>query len=90
MGDLFEVLEKKRITLPENVDSVLTGCKSFKIFNSVRELAAVAVGDDGNNSYEVKYSILTLILGKRIRYIPRIPEIAPLAPIIGIIESVPT
>jgi len=36
---------------------VLRGCKSYKTFDTVRQLAAIAVGDADSNSYEVKYSI---------------------------------
>ena len=57
MGDLFEILAGKRINLPDNVNLVLRGCKSYKAFDTVRQLAAVAVGGTDSNSYEVKYSI---------------------------------
>ncbi len=56
MGDLFNKLEKKRISLPNDVLVVLEGCKSFTIFDTVRQLAGAAVGGD-NNSYEVKYQV---------------------------------
>jgi len=57
MGDLFEILERKRVNLPENVNLILRECISYKAFDTVSELAAVAVGDEDSNSYEVKYSI---------------------------------
>lgn len=56
MEDLFKKLEKKRISLPDNALIILGGCKSYKTFNSVKELAVAAVGGD-NSSYEVKYQI---------------------------------
>ena len=56
MRDLFKKLENKRISLPDDVYVVLGGCKSFKTFDTVRQLASAAVGGD-NSSYEVKYQI---------------------------------
>jgi len=56
MSDLFKVLEKKRISLPDDVIVILSGCKTFSTFDTVRQLANAAVGGD-NNSFEVKYDI---------------------------------
>jgi hypothetical protein len=56
MEDLMRKLEKKRIGLPENVQVVLGGCKSFTTFDTVKQLASAAVGGD-NSSFEVKYEI---------------------------------
>lgn len=57
MSDLFKVLEKKKISLPDDALVVLSSCKSFRVFDSVRQLANAAVGDDNSNSFEVKYFI---------------------------------
>ncbi len=56
MGDLFKILEKKRISLPDDVIVILSGCKTFNTFDSVAQLATAAVGGD-NNCFEVKYDI---------------------------------
>ena len=56
MANLFDQLEKKGITLPEDVIVLLSSCKSYKVFNSVQELAEAAVGKN-KCSYEVKYDI---------------------------------
>lgn len=56
MEDLFKKLEKKRISLPDDALIVLSGCKSYKTFDTVKELASAAVGGD-QASYEVKYQI---------------------------------
>jgi hypothetical protein len=57
MKNLFKKLEKKRINLPDDVLIVLTGCKSYKTFDSVKDLAIAAVNGDENNTYEVKYDV---------------------------------
>ncbi|MCF6333323.1 MAG: DUF4914 family protein [Draconibacterium sp.] len=58
MKDLFEVLKKKNINLPENIISLLRDCKSYSVFNSTGELAIAATNNDkGNNEFEVKYDI---------------------------------
>ncbi|HOT14566.1 MAG TPA: DUF4914 family protein [Bacteroidales bacterium] len=56
MEDLFKKLEKKRISLPDDALIMLSGCKSYKTFDTVKELASAAVGGD-QASYEVKYQI---------------------------------
>jgi hypothetical protein len=56
MSDLFKSLEKKRISLPDDVIVILSGCKTFSTFDTVRQLATAAVGGD-NNCFEVKYDI---------------------------------
>ena len=54
--NLFKSLEKKRISLPDDVIVILSGCKTFSTFDTVRQLATAAVGGD-NNCFEVKYDI---------------------------------
>ncbi|MEK7720695.1 MAG: DUF4914 family protein [Bacteroidota bacterium] len=56
MSDLFKVLEKKRVSLPNDVLIILSGCKSFNTFDTVKQLAVAAVGGD-KNSFDVKYDI---------------------------------
>ena len=56
MEDLFRSLERKRISLPVDAFAALSGCKSFRTFDTVKQLASVAVGDN-LNSFEVKYQI---------------------------------
>ena len=55
MSKLFSTLEKRRISLPPDVLVVLSGCKSFKTFDSVQDLADAAV--DNSDSFEVKYHV---------------------------------
>lgn len=57
MSDFFKVLEKKRISLPDDALVVLSSCKSFRAFDTVKQLAVAAVGGEENNSFEVKYDI---------------------------------
>ncbi len=56
MDDLFKKLEKKRISLPDDALIVLSGCKSYKTYNTVNQLATAAVNGN-NNSFDVKYTI---------------------------------
>lgn len=57
MNDLFKVLEKKRVSLPDDALVILSSCKSFKVFDTVKQLANAAVGGEGSNSFDVKYTI---------------------------------
>jgi hypothetical protein len=57
MEFLIKVLEKKRITLPDDVFVLLKSCKEFTIFDSVEQLALAAVGGKNINKFEVKYNI---------------------------------
>lgn len=57
MNDLFKVLKKNKITLPDEVHILLTGCRKFTVFDSVEQLAIAAVGGEKNNTFEVKYNI---------------------------------
>lgn len=57
MKDFFKVLEKKSITLPDDVYVLLNSCKKYTIYDSVEQLAEAAVGGKENTSYEVKYNI---------------------------------
>ena len=56
MKDFFKKLEKKGISLPDDAQIMLVGCKSYKVFDTVKQLATAAVGDD-KSSFEVKYEI---------------------------------
>lgn len=57
MSEFFKVLEKKKISLPDDAFVILSSCKSFQSFDNVKELAVAAVGGEGNASFEVKYNI---------------------------------
>ncbi len=57
MSEFFKVLEKKKISLPDDAFVILSSCKSFQSFDNVKELAVAAVGGEGNSSFEVKYNI---------------------------------
>jgi hypothetical protein len=56
-SDLYKILEEKGIKLPENVELLLKGSSIFKTFDTVKDLAATAVGGPESNSYDVKYDI---------------------------------
>lgn len=56
MAHLFKELEKKRISLPDDVLIILNGCKSYKTFDTVNDLAVAAVNGNQSN-YEVAYDI---------------------------------
>lgn len=57
MSEFFKVLEKKKISLPDDAFVILSSCKSFQSFDNVKELAVAALGGEGNSSFEVKYTI---------------------------------
>jgi len=57
MKDFFKVLEKKKITLPDDVYVLLNSCKRYTIYDSVEQLAEAAVGGANKICYEVKYDI---------------------------------
>ena len=57
MSNLFEILEKSNIALPDDAREILTGCKSFKVFDTVNQLAVAAVDGGENNQFEVKYTL---------------------------------
>jgi len=57
MSDLENELSKKGIALPEEVKNVLDNCVGYTVYNSVEELQAIAVGGNGDLSFEVNYDI---------------------------------
>jgi hypothetical protein len=57
MKELFEILEGKKIIIPEDARKLLDHCKKFKVFDSYEELAVAAVSGEKNNVFEVKYDI---------------------------------
>ncbi len=57
MSELFRILEQKKIQLPDDAVAILKGCKSFQVFDTVKQLANAAVGGEGNNYFEVKYAL---------------------------------
>lgn len=57
MSNFFEELEKRNVVLPEDVKTLLNNCVKFTVFETVEQLALVAVGGKGKNFFEVKYDI---------------------------------
>jgi len=57
MKDLLKILEKKKITLPDDIFALLNNCKNISVFDSVEQLASAAVGGENNKTFEVKYDI---------------------------------
>ncbi len=57
MGQLFKVLEKRKIGLPDDATVILSGCKNYQVYDSVKQLAVAAVGGEKNNYFEVNYSL---------------------------------
>jgi hypothetical protein len=57
MKDFFKILERKKITLPDDIYILLNSSKKYTIFDTVEQLAVAAVGSENNNTFEVKYNI---------------------------------
>jgi hypothetical protein len=57
MKDFLKVLERKKITLPDDVYVLLNSSKKYTIFDTIEQLTDTAVGGEDNNSFEVKYNI---------------------------------
>ena len=57
MRNLLEILEKKNVKLPNDAKTILSGCKSFKVFDSVEQLAVAAAGGKDSNYFEVEYTL---------------------------------
>lgn len=57
MSELFRLLEKKNIHLPQNIVEVLQECKSLSVFNSTDELADASTNGRENDEYQVKYDV---------------------------------
>lgn len=57
MSELFCTLEQKKILLPTDAVTILKGCKSVTLFNTVKQLADAAVGGEGSEQFEVKYTL---------------------------------
>jgi hypothetical protein len=57
MEDFFDILDKKKIVLPDDVLILLKSCKKFTVFNTVEQLAVAAVGGVENETFEVKFNI---------------------------------
>jgi hypothetical protein len=51
----FDILKDRYIALPENIKTLLTECKSFKVFNTTDELAFAST--NGEAEFEVKYDV---------------------------------
>lgn len=57
MSALIIQLEKSGVAVPEEVKNILNECKSYKVYDTVEQLAIAAVGGEGNDSFEVKYDV---------------------------------
>jgi hypothetical protein len=57
MQDLFKTLENKKAGLPDDAAVILSGCKSFKVFDNVKKLSVAAVGGENSSNFEVSYSL---------------------------------
>lgn len=57
MKNLFNILEEKKINLPENISDVLKNCNRLSVFNTTDELAVAATNGKENNEFLVKYDI---------------------------------
>ena len=57
MTDLFKLLEEKKLTLPENISSLLQACKQLSVFDTTQDLANAACNGKENDEFEVKYDI---------------------------------
>ena len=57
MNKLISLLVNKKIEVPDELIELLNSCKSYKVFDTVDELNAVATNGAENNYYEVKYDI---------------------------------
>ena len=57
MSTFFEILEKRKVGLPDDAIFILSKCKSFKVFDNVKQLAIAAVAGENNNRFEVKYNL---------------------------------
>lgn len=57
MSQLISQLNQVGITLPDELLDLLSSCKGYTVFNTVNELALVAVGGPESNNFEVSYEI---------------------------------
>lgn len=57
MSELFNTLKEKKISLPENISSLLKDCKAFTVFDTTEELSFAATGGKDKMEFEVKYDV---------------------------------
>lgn len=57
MDSLFDVVSRKGIILPGDVVDILQGCKGYKLYETVEDMATAAVGGNGSDIFEVKYNV---------------------------------
>ncbi|MCU0387557.1 MAG: DUF4914 family protein, partial [Chitinophagaceae bacterium] len=57
MKNLFDVLERSKVLLPDDAYEILKKCKSFQVFDSVDQLAVAAVNGENSDQFEVKYTL---------------------------------
>jgi len=57
MGIFLELLEKRRARLPDDAKVILSGSKSFEVFDNVIQLSVAAAGGENCNLFEVSFSL---------------------------------
>ena len=57
LNNLFELLENKKITLPDDVFRLLKSCNKFTVYDTVDQLAVTSMGGENKNTFEVSYDI---------------------------------
>ena len=57
MSELFKTLKEKKISLPENISSLLNDCKAFTVFDTTEDLSVAATGGKDIMEFEVKYDV---------------------------------
>jgi len=57
MTNLFKILDEKEIRVPQSISDLLKECKSYKVFNTTRELTDAATGGPENKEFEVVYDV---------------------------------
>ncbi|MBN1143899.1 MAG: DUF4914 family protein [Bacteroidales bacterium] len=57
MIEFFNLVKQKKISLPDEIISLVNDCKKITFYDTVEQLALAAVGGENRNSFEVKYDI---------------------------------
>jgi len=57
MSDFFEILKKKGVPIPVDVELLLTQCKGYTVYNSTNDLAIAALGGEQNETFKVEYDV---------------------------------
>ncbi|HOP05348.1 MAG TPA: DUF4914 family protein, partial [Tenuifilaceae bacterium] len=57
MSDFFEILKKKGVPIPVDVELLLTQCKGYTVYNTTNDLAIAALGGEQNETFKVEYDV---------------------------------